>query len=413
MNKKKLLLFIVILIAASLFISCKKNETNPDPDIEKVRVAIEPSRLSLEQRLGKTVPSISVLIHTPSKTVFASAASSTENTLTADTYFRFASNTKTFTATAIVKMQQDGWLDIHNKITDLIPGSVIPYISTDTSWNIPYKNQISIEQLLQHTAGIYDIVNDPVPGCNGNPYERFIMDKDPTHQFSAAELVGQVARYQLSYFVPGTAFGYTNTGYSMLGEIIARVYSFHSGTAKGYSDYLYDYICGPNTANPLPITFPYLASDINLPSPYVKGNLYLDSISGPQLFAGANMSGAVAEGNGVTTFRGLDTFVRSLMKGQNVLNAASVQLLQSDVSSSNPSYALGCVYVPNLGYGHNGTSQCGYSSVMVYDPATDVSVIVMMPLADGSSAERASYCQQAVYFAAFDVRAALGYPGRP
>ena len=39
-------------------------------------------------------------------------------------------------------------------IVDNIPGSNIPYVPTTESWNIPYKDQITIEQLLQHNAGV-------------------------------------------------------------------------------------------------------------------------------------------------------------------------------------------------------------------------------------------------------------------
>ncbi|MEZ4689804.1 MAG: hypothetical protein R3A12_06330 [Ignavibacteria bacterium] len=43
------------------------------------------------------------------------------------------------------------------------------------------------------------------------------------------------------------------------------------------------------------------------------------------------MSAHVGEGNGYATFAELDKYVRSIMKGENVLNAQSIKLMQNSV----------------------------------------------------------------------------------
>ncbi len=132
-------------------------------------------------------------------------------------------------------MQEDGWLDIKSKITVPIPGSTLPYIPDSPDFNIPYKDQITIEQLLNHSAGVYDIDNDSVPGLNGLSYVEYMTMKNSSFQFELSELVNQDALNQLSYFAPGQGFHYSNTGYTMLGEIIERVYTFRSGKRKYYT----------------------------------------------------------------------------------------------------------------------------------------------------------------------------------
>ena len=121
------------------------------------------------------------------------------------------------------------------------------------------------------------------------------------------------------------------------------------------------------------------------------------------------MSAQVGEGNGYSTMRNLSTFIRTLIKGQNVLTPASVKLMTTELSPGSSDYYLGCFYAQNLGYGHNGL-RIGNISLMVYDPATDVSVIAYLSARDMTDVIRTIV---AVYDAAYVTRSVLGYPGKP
>jgi len=402
--------FLVLIIIAVLFQNCKKDKDDPSI-VEQLYEVVDSVRVSLEVSLNKEIPTLNLLIQNSEAGYFISSAAYGEEFIYPETNFRFASNTKNFTATAILNMFEDGWLDYKAKIIDTIPESEIPYISASDPWNIPYKNEITIEQLLQHAAGVYDVDNDTVPGCDGKSYVEYKETIDPNHQFTAEELVEQDMIHNLSYFEPGTGYHYSNTGYSILGEIIARVYSFKSGEAKTYADYLKDYVYGSSTSVPLDFHFPYLAEDNEMSLPfccsiiYESGEIEINCLD--------NMSAHVAEGNGYGSIIDLNTYIRSLMKGENVLTPESVELMQNDVSAANDGYSLGCIHVENLGMGHNGAID-GYLSLMVYDPEHDVSVIVMLPtwdLTDGY--ESFTKCFSAMYDAGWAARSFLGYPGKP
>ena len=277
-------------------------------------------------------------------------------------------------------------------------------------WNVPYKNRITIEQLLQHSAGVYDVDNDKVPGCDGMSYTAFVSLKNPNHQFTADELVGQAAANKLFYFEPGTGYHYSNTGYSILGEIISRVYSFHAGSPKTYTDYLKEHVTGGDSPVPLDMGFPYLAADRRLPDPHVCGTIYTEK--GAEVHCKENMSAQVAEGNGYGTLNQMNRYIRSLMRGKSVLTKQTVVLMQTDASKSNPSYALGCEYRKNLGYGHNG-ARVGNLSFMAYNPDTEVSVVVYLPLWDLTDGmESFKFCFQAMYGAAYAALETLGYPAK-
>jgi D-alanyl-D-alanine carboxypeptidase len=404
-------LLAALTTAATL--SCGNNGTVTTS--MRLEEAVGTIRKDLEKRLGKTVPSLNVLIDGPSGTYFTSSASE-GNGITQDTYFRFASNTKNFTAAAILKMHEDGWLDYRAKITDRIPGSTLPHVPDTPEWNIPYKGIITIRQLLQHSAGVYDVDNSTVPGCGGHTYVEYVMSTDPAHQFTAAELVKQVTDHELSsFFLPGTGYQYSDTGYTILGEIIARVYTHRSGSLKTYTDYLHDHIYGPNSRVPIAFHFPYRAigPDTTLPSPFCCGHIF---DPGPGEFAlncENNMSANVAEGNGYGTMGMLNRYIRTLMKGENILSSSSIEAMKNDISPRNANYALGCFHVSNLGYGHNGAGN-GYLSLMVYDPETDVSVIVMMPYWDMSNGLSSfQECMKILQETGWAARQALGYPGKP
>lgn len=400
-----------LLYVGSLALSCT-DHTVPGQELHnqlRVQAAVDSVRRILEDSLGAPVPSMNVIIQTPSQTYFASSVTAGRQPLTPDTYFRFASNSKNFTATAVMKMHQDGWLDYKAKINDLIPGTNSPYVPNTADWAIPYKNQITIQQLLQHSAGVFDTDNDAVPGYNGESYTNYVQTRDSTHQFTTEGLIKPVIDYQLKYFAPGEGYHYSNTGYAILSRIIERVYSARSGSTKTFADYLYDHITGPNSRVPIPVRFPYLAGDQLLPQPSVA-SLIRNSTKWGVGFGPVNMSAHVAEGNGYGTMAALNRYIRSLMRGENVLTKQTVQLMQTDRSVTNPKYGLGTEWFDILGYGHNGAI-AGYLSVMTYDPTTDVSVVAMLPLWDFVRGQPSfETCFRHMYYAGYAAKGALGYP---
>jgi D-alanyl-D-alanine carboxypeptidase len=171
--------------------------------------------------------------------------------------------------------------------------------------------------LLQHSAGVQDVSNDEEAVWNDMSYVRYKLTEDPNHQFSSEELVEQNVIHNFYYFSPGTDHHYSNTGYTILSEIIARVYSYRSGVSKTYGDYMRDYIYGESTPVPLSIHFPSRADDRELPLPFVCGTIYTNDQGKVVLSCKEdNMSAHVAEGNGYGTMRQINRYIRTLMKGE-------------------------------------------------------------------------------------------------
>ncbi len=111
---------------------------------------------------------------------------------TARTQYRIGSITKTFVAVEVLRMRDQGLLDLNDPLSRHID---------DTPFG-----QLTIAQLLSHTSGLQAETNGPW-------WER-------TAGGSWAELMA--GRPSLK-FRPGASFHYSNVGYAVLGELIGRL----------------------------------------------------------------------------------------------------------------------------------------------------------------------------------------------
>lgn len=307
-----------------------------------------------------------IYVMTPKGNYFSS--SNLGNGNKSNVHFRGASCTKTYTAAAIMLLNQQGKLNIDDKITDPIPGSTEPYIPNTADYDIPNKDQITIRMVLKHRAGIWDISNSDIPATaevpyKGQSYLSYVEGTDPTHTFTFDELVGVVASNHLSYFAPDTSYHYSDTGYSLLGKIIERV------SGKRYGQFITQNLTIPNGL--LQTSFPDLGTDNTIPAPFVRGYSYYrgkayDSTQD-------NMTPHVAEGNVISTLSDLGNWTRKLFRGEAGPNAATVAMMEEGTEKG--AYGLGNSYVKGLGFGHDG-GHAGYSTVAKYDPAQDVTVII-------------------------------------
>ncbi len=130
------------------------------------------------------------------------------------TIFQIGSLTKQFTATAILKLQEDGKLKVQDKLSKYFPG-------------YPKGDSITIEHLLTHTSGIYNYTNDPV----------FMQTKavKPIIQDSMLALF----RNKPLKSSPGSKFSYSNSNYMLLGYIIEKT------SKKPYEQYVSEIIFKP------------------------------------------------------------------------------------------------------------------------------------------------------------------------
>ncbi|WP_090682123.1 serine hydrolase domain-containing protein [Paraburkholderia phenazinium] len=128
-----------------------------------------------------------------------------------DTPLRIASNTKTFVAATVLRLWEQGRLDLDAPIGSLLSPGLERVLSTHGYATAA----MTIRHLLSHSSGLYDHGDDP----------RFMESvlADPAHAWTREELVRLSVAYAPSPGKPGAAFRYSDTGYVLLGDILERV----------------------------------------------------------------------------------------------------------------------------------------------------------------------------------------------
>jgi len=129
-----------------------------------------------------------------------------------NTLFRLGSVSKLFVGLAILKLQEEGCLNLKDKVKDIIPD-----LKIINPWD--EKHPIRIENLLEHTAGFNDWSLAEL-GCN-NP--QIITLKESLEYYPK----GRVLKY-----APGTRTKYSNLGVSIAAYIVEKV------SGMSYDDYL-------------------------------------------------------------------------------------------------------------------------------------------------------------------------------
>lgn len=117
-----------------------------------------------------------------------------------DTLFRMASNTKAVTAAAILKLVDDGKVDLHDPVHKWFP-----------TWKNGDAEKIDVHQLLTHSSGLR--IN--------SLFLRPLMKKSQQHP-DAPNLVLECARFGKvgPKVPPGTTYSYNNPGYNTLAGIV-------------------------------------------------------------------------------------------------------------------------------------------------------------------------------------------------
>ena len=137
--------------------------------------------------------------------------------VSAQTVFRIASLTKSFTALAVLKLRDRGALSLGTSVQEIIPGLRVVSDSAEA------RRPIRLMDLLTHTAGF---VTD-------DPWADRLLDMSDTAFGRLMEEGISVVR------APGEEFEYSNLGYNLLGRVIGNV------SGERYQDYISNNILRP------------------------------------------------------------------------------------------------------------------------------------------------------------------------
>ncbi len=114
---------------------------------------------------------------------------------------RIGSVMKTFLSTLVLQAAGERRLRLDDTVDRWLPGLV------------PRGEGITLRQLLNHTSGIFDVVKD-------EEFFRAVLT-DPLREYTPRQLV-RIATAHPPLFEPGDGWGYSNTGYLLLGLVIEK-----------------------------------------------------------------------------------------------------------------------------------------------------------------------------------------------
>jgi D-alanyl-D-alanine carboxypeptidase len=149
----------------------------------------------------KATPSVAIGVAKNGRLVFAKAYGfrNLDDRVPADaeTMYGIGSNTKQFTAAAIMMLRDQGKIDVDAPVSRYLP-------------EIPHGGEVKLRNLLTHTGGYAEYTE--LPDID------MLAARPATNQ----EIIDSVASRPLG-FKPGTKWQYSNTGYVILATIVERV----------------------------------------------------------------------------------------------------------------------------------------------------------------------------------------------
>lgn len=157
-----------------------------------------------ETHLEKSrIPGIAVGIVSKGKVLYAKGFGvkhlEKEDPVSSQSNFHLASISKTFVATAIAQLVEKGKIHLDDPVTK--------YLSYFQLKDPKYKD-ITIKHLVTHTAGVPDVSN--------------YGWRDPKHSDDALEKYVKGLKSRGLKFIPGSDFDYSNNGFEVLGDVIAK-----------------------------------------------------------------------------------------------------------------------------------------------------------------------------------------------
>jgi CubicO group peptidase (beta-lactamase class C family) len=228
--------------------------------------------------------------------------SSTSKLMNEHSPIHLASVSKTFTASAILLLQQQGKLSIDDLVTKYLP-------------NFPYP-EITIKMLLNHRSGLINYVHN---------LENWKWPATPmaTNQ----DILNLIIQFKppLNY-KPNTKFLYCNTNYAMLALIIEKV------SGKSYPKYMHDNIFHPLQMNDTYVFEPKDSAKA-LPSYDWKGRMMVFN----------NLDGVYGDKNIYSTVKDLYKWDQALYSDK-ILTPASKKMAYEPYSFEKPgikNYGLG------------------------------------------------------------------------
>lgn len=278
-----------------------------------------------------------------------------------NTRFAIASNTKQFTAVAIMQLMEDGKINLDDTIDKYFP-------------KFKYANQITVRELLQMRSGLVDYLNaaelyfkDEESLKILNDYrEKAYFDEYVSDSRWTADIILNNLYLSELQFEPGQAYDYCNTNYYLLGLIIEQA----SGVS--YEDYIKENIFKPCRMK---------ISSMSAEDTDAKGH---GSVESGEIVV--NPKFTFAAGNIYTNVYDLLRWERMLHTGKLLSQESYNEMI---TPSEDSGYGFGLIISDGI-IRHSGVID-GFNSYTEYDSAKDITIIILENYDPSTSILEAKY----------------------
>lgn len=278
-----------------------------------------------------------------------------------NTRFAIASNTKQFTAVAIMQLMEDGKINLDDTIDKYFP-------------KFKYANQITVRELLQMRSGLVDYLNaaelyfkDEESLKILNDYrEKAYFDEYVSDSRWTADIILNNLYLSELQFEPGQAYDYCNTNYYLLGLIIEQA----SGVS--YEDYIKENIFKPCGMK---------ISSMSAEDTDAKGH---GSVESGEIVV--NPKFTFAAGNIYTNVYDLLRWERMLHTGKLLSQESYNEMI---TPSEDSGYGFGLIISDGI-IRHSGVID-GFNSYTEYDSAKYITIIILENYDPSTSILEAKY----------------------
>lgn len=266
--------------------------------------------------------------------------------VTLEDHVRIASNTKTFVATVVLQLVDEGLVGLDDPIENYVAG-------------IPNGTTITVRQVLGMNSGIADFIAVPEITAEYAANPLIAMTHD--------EILGWIRESEPD-FVPGTQVHYSNSNYVILGFLIEAV------TGRSPAKEIEARLIAPLglTGTSFPLT-PFM------PEPVMHG-YFAENLGDPLIdVTRSNPNFPWTSGAMISTLADMHTWVKALVTGSTLLSAGTLaerNAWEGLVPNAPVGYGLGILNFRGF-LGHNG-GIAGYSSWMLHNPDNGFTVVIVV-----------------------------------
>lgn len=313
----------------------------------------------IDRYVRRGVPGVVLLVRTPEDGLWIGAAGKSNieksEAMLPCHIHHSASVAKMYMGTAIMLLVEDGKIDLDAHINQ--------YLDKEMCNHIANGNSATVRQLLNHTSGIRDFVEEP----------KFLTDyfNDFFNDYTTIDFLRYVYDKPAN-FLPGTKVVYCNTAFVLLTLIIDRV------TGRPHADFITERIFRKVGLNQT-----YYKNETGYPQPTGMVNSYLDRYGNGELenitevavhFDDTN----VGHDAMLASVHDYARFMEALMRGQIVSQESLTQMKVWHYDESNEIFYGLALLREETAYGDalgHGGANLGVAMQVLYYPERDATIV--------------------------------------